>query len=43
MKKAFVYDTKQPLKMKRTKEGVTLFFDEVPTGTDYIVELNLRK
>lgn len=43
VKKAFVYDTKQPLKMKRTKEGVTLFFDEVPTGTDYIVELNLRK
>ncbi len=43
VKKAFVYDTKEPLKMKRTKEGVTLLFDEAPTGTDYIVELNLRK
>ena len=39
VKKAFVYDTKQPLKVKRTKESLTLFFDEVPTGTDYIVEL----
>lgn len=43
VKKAFVYDTQKPLKMKRTKEGITLLFDEVPTGTDYIVELNLRK
>ena len=39
VKKAFVYDTKQPLKTKRTKEGVTLLFDETPSGTDYIVEL----
>lgn len=39
VKKAFVYDTKQQLKTKRTKEGVTLLFDETPSGTDYIVEL----
>ena len=42
VKKAFVYDTKQTLKTKRTKEGVTIFFDEVPSGTDYIVELEMR-
>ena len=39
VKSAFVYDTLQPLKLKRTKEGVTLLFDEVPTGVDYIIEL----
>ena len=39
VKKAFVYDTKQPLKTKRTKEGITLLFNETPSGTDYIVEL----
>ena len=42
VKKAFVYDTKQKLKTKRTEEGVTIFFDEVPSGTDYIVELEMR-
>ena len=42
VKKAFVYDTKQTLKTKRTKEGLTIFFDEVPSGTDYIVELEMR-
>jgi len=42
VKEAFVFDTKKPLKTKRSKEGVTIFFDEVPSGTDYIVELNLR-
>ena len=42
VKAAFVFDTKRPLKTKRSKEGVTIFFDEVPAGTDYIVELNLR-
>ena len=42
VKKAWVYDTKQTLKTKRTKEGVTIFFDEVPSGTDYIVELEMR-
>ena len=42
VKEAIAYDTKQPLKFKRTKEGVTLFFDEAPTGTDYIVELKTK-
>lgn len=42
VKKAFVYDTKQSLKVKRTKEGTTLFFDEVPSGVDYIVELETK-
>lgn len=42
VKKAFVYDTKQSLKVKRTKEGITLFFDEVPSGVDYIVELETK-
>ena len=42
MKKAFVYDTKQPIKVKRSKEGVTLLFDEVPSGVDYIVELETK-
>lgn len=43
VKEAIAYDTKQPLKFKRTKEGVTLLFDEIPTGTDYIVELKTKK
>ena len=42
VKKAFVYDTKQPLKVKRSKEGVNLLFDEVPSGVDYIVELETK-
>ena len=42
VKKAWVYDTKQALKTKRTKEGVTIFFNEVPSGVDYIVELEMR-
>ena len=43
VKEAIAYDTKQPLKFKRTKEGVTLLFDEVPTGVDYIVEMKTKK
>ncbi len=39
VKRAVVYDTQEPVKMKRSKEGVRLLFDAVPTGTDYIVEL----
>ena len=39
VKKAFTYSDKQPVKFKKTKEGVTLMFNEVPEGTDYIVEL----
>ena len=42
IKKAIVYDTKQVLKTKRTKEGTTILFDEVPSGIDYIVELEMR-
>lgn len=42
VKKAWVYDTKQALKTKQTKEGVTIFFNEVPSGVDYIVELEMR-
>ena len=39
VKKAFVYDTREAIKMRRTKEGVNLTFNAIPTGTDYIVEL----
>jgi hypothetical protein len=42
VRKALIYDTKQELKVKRAKEGVTIFFDEVPSGVDYIVELEMR-
>lgn len=42
VKKAFVYDTKQMLKIKRTEEGVSIFFEEIPSGTDYVVELEMR-
>ena len=42
VKKAFVYDTKQMLKTKRTEEGVSIFFEEIPSGTDYVVELEMR-
>ena len=39
VKRAFTYSDKQPVKFKKTKEGVKLMFNEVPTGIDYIVEL----
>ena len=39
VKKAFAYDTREAIKMKRTKEGVNLTLGAAPTGTDYIVEL----
>ncbi|MBQ2970483.1 MAG: alpha-L-fucosidase [Bacteroidaceae bacterium] len=42
VKKALVYDTKQPLKVKRGNGGTTLFFDEIPSGVDYIVELETK-
>ena len=42
VKEAYVYDTKKTLKTKRTDNGVTIFFDEVPFGTDYIVVLKTR-
>ena len=38
--KAFAYDNKQAVKFVKSKEGgITLKFDEVPSGVDYIVEL----
>ena len=39
VKKAFTFDGKKAVKTKKTKDGVKLIFDEVPAGTDYIVEL----
>ena len=39
VKKAFTFADKQPVKFKKTKEGVRLMFDEAPSGIDYIVEL----
>ena len=43
VKRAMVYDTKQPLKTMRTKEGIILLFDEAPSGIDYIVELEMGR
>ena len=39
VKKAFTYANKKPVKVKKTKSGVKLLFNEVPAGVDYIVEL----
>lgn len=39
VKKAFTYADKKPVKFKKTKDGVKLMLNEVPQGTDYIVEL----
>ena len=39
VKKAFTYADKKPVKVKKTKGGVKLLFDETPAGVDYIVEL----
>ena len=39
VKKAFTYESKKPIKVKKTKEGVKLLLNETPTGVDYIVEL----
>ena len=39
VKKAFTYADKKTVKIKKTKSGVKLIFNEVPTGVDYIVEL----
>ncbi len=39
VKKAFTYADKQPVKFKKTKEGLKLMVGEVPEGADYIIEL----
>ena len=39
VKKAFTYRDKKAVKTKKTKEGIKLILNEVPQGTDYIVEL----
>ena len=39
VKKAFTYADKKPVKVKKTKGGVKLLFNETPAGVDYIVEL----
>ena len=44
LKKARVFDTKEEIPFKRTKEGVTLNFGSVPQAEiDYIVELTFDK
>ncbi len=40
--KAFVYDTKAPVKVTKTQNGVVITLPEVPSGTDYIVELQTK-
>lgn len=39
VKKACIYDTQQTIKVKRSKDSITLYLPEVPSGVDYIVEL----
>ena len=39
VKKAFTFSDKKAVKTKKTKEGIKLILNEVPQGTDYIVEL----
>lgn len=39
VKKAFTYSDKQPVKFKKSKEGVTLKIGTIPEGADYIIEL----
>lgn len=42
VKKAFVFKDKTPVKFKQDKQGTVLFFDEVPSDIDYVVELSLE-
>ena len=39
VKSAQIFDTKSPIKFTVAVDGVILHLDEVPSGTDYIVEL----
>ena len=40
---AKVFDGGKAISFTQSKEGITLAFDEVPSGTDYIVELTTEK
>lgn len=40
--KAFTYEGKQPVKVTKTPAGTVLTFPEVPSGIDYIVELQTK-
>ena len=40
---AKVFDGGKAISFTQSKEGITLSFDEVPSGTDYIVELTTEK
>lgn len=42
VKKAFTFAGKEPVRFKRTSNGIKLIFDEAPSGVDYIVELETR-
>lgn len=42
VKKAFTFAGKEPVRFKRTSNGIKLLFDEAPSGVDYIVELETR-
>lgn len=42
VKKAVAYDTKEPVKYKRTKEGVTLYTDGLKADIDCIIELTTK-
>lgn len=43
VKRAFTYDGKKEIKFKKSKQGITLLFDQIPEGTDYIVELTAKQ
>lgn len=43
IKKAFKYIDKIPIKFTQDKEGVLLRLSDVPTETDYVVELELKE
>lgn len=41
VKKAVVFKDKSPVKFKQDKQGTVLYFDQVPTDVDYVIELTL--
>ena len=41
-KKAYEFATGKEIKFTKSKEGITLLFDEVPSGVDYIVTLEKK-